>query len=564
MRDAQMALAHWPLASARLWTAKLVAALGRVGGWPLVLWALLAAGAVAARPVLAPLETAALSVVWQAWVPGFAPPGTIDRPPLLVWLIHLLWTLFGVSGALARLVTPAFSLAALLATWRLGRELWPRRPELAGAAAIVLVGTSGFATYLGLTVASMPPVPFFALGLIGLARAAEGAAFRGFSLYATAVLFGCLSGGWAILLALLPPAVLAPWWAGAGPTAPRRRWARWYACTAGSVALAVALVFLWMWAGGMDAVTALGRVWTRAGGWWHRSWLWIPALLPLVLYPWVWWPTFWRSVRAALLAGPDSGTRFALVAAAAALLFALLTGNGQADSLLLLQVPLALLIARVSADQAQPRDFHALVPGLVALAIGLVAFLLNIVPAAHLDVVWRLVIDEDGSVPIWLGGISLVPGLLLLGGGYFAALVTPRETRGALVQLALLPALLITSFNLEYIFTIREFADLQPVANEIRTLQEQGRPVAYYGRYKGQFDFAGRLQAPLVELRPMKETLFWAAANPDGVIVSSFQGSVLKLPARPLLLGPVGDTWAALWTAPQVLATNGAVLEQQF
>src|SRR5262249_10150195 len=150
-----------------------------------------------------------------------------------------------------------------------------------------LVGTGGFTAYLGLTLAAVPPLFFFVLGLVGVARAWRRPGTRGWLLYATALLLGALSGGWGFLAAMLPPALLAPLWGGPEPV----RWARWYGWLAASVGLALGLIFLWMWAAGMDAVIVLGREWTRAGGVWHRAWFWSFALLPLVLFPWFWWRT---------------------------------------------------------------------------------------------------------------------------------------------------------------------------------------------------------------------------------------------------------------------------------
>ena len=58
--------------------------------------------------------------------------------------------------------------------------------------------------------------------------------------------------------------------------------------------------------------------------------------------------------------------------------------------------------------------------------------------------------------------------------------------------------------------------------------------------------------------------LGWAAQNPDGVVLSYFQGGVLRLPLRPLMLGAAGDNWAAFWPADDVVSSNGAVLAQRF
>lgn len=549
-------------------TAELALALGAVRRWPPVIWAVLVVGAVALRPPLAPLETATLSVAWQAWVPGFADPDALARPPLLVWLIHVLWSLFGVSETLARLVVPAFALAAVLLVQPLARLLWPDRPQLPGLASLTLVGTGGLAVYLGFAIEAVPPVFFLVIGLLGVAKAWRGEGFAGWSLFGTAVLFGCLSGGWLFLLALLPSALLGPLWSGTRSLRPWH-WVIWYARAAGAASLGVALVFAWMAAGRMDALTALGGAVPAAPdaveiG--RRAWYWSLAAIPLVFYPWIWWRTLWRRLAALRRGGLDAGLRFTLLALLAGLATALATGSGQADALLPMLPAFALLVARCAADEAQPGEFHALLPGSLALFIGLIAFLLNIVPLAHLDAVWRELVDPRNSLPIWLGGISLVPGLMLLGGGYLLAQMTPREMRSGVVQLALLPALLVTCLNLEFLFSIGRFFDLDPIAERVHLLQEEGRPVAFFGRYDGELDLAGRLRTPLVELRTPTDALFWAAANPDGVVVSTFQGSILHLPARPLddEPRPAGDRWAALWPARVVLSTDAAVLQPRF
>lgn len=551
-------------------TAELALALGAVRRWPPLIWALLVIGAVALRPPLAPLETATLSLAWQAWVPGFADPGTLARPPLLVWLIHVLWSLFGVSETLARLVVPAFALATILLVQPLARLLWPDRPQLPGLASLVLVGTGGFAVYLGFTVESVPPLCFLVAGLLGVARAWRGESFAGWSLFGAAVLFGCLSGGWLLLVALLPSALLAPLWAGGG-SRPARAWGTWYFGAIAAAALGIALVFAWMAASGMAAWTALGSagLGPAAPGRFEvaqRPWYWSLAAVPLVFYPWIWWRTFWRRLAETRRNGLDGGLRFVLLALLAGLAATLATGSGEADTLLPMLPAFALLVARVTSDEVQPGEFHALLPGSLALFVGLIAFLLNIVPLAHLDAVWRELVDPLNGLPIWLGGISLVPGLMLLGGGYLLAQLTPREMRSAAVQLALLPALLVTCLNLEFLFSIGRFFDLDPIAERVHLLQEAGRPVAFFGGYDGELDLAGRLGVPLVELRTANDALFWAAANPDGVVVSTFQGSILHLPARPLddVARPAGDRWAALWPAPLVLSSEAAVLQPRF
>jgi len=132
------------------------------------------------------------------------------------------------------------------------------------------------------------------------------------------------------------------------------------------------------------------------------------------------------------------------------------------------------------------------------------------------------------------------------------------------MQLSLLPVLLVTAFNLEFRISLQQFFDLTPVAERIHQLQEEGRPIAFRGRYRGEFNFSGRLEKPLVVLPDSQSALAWSAAHPDGVIVAYFEGSLLRLPEHPLHLGPAGDSWAGLWPSEAVTRSRGAVLSVRF
>ena len=103
-----------------------------------------------------------------------------------------------------------------------------------------------------------------------------------------------------------------------------------------------------------------------------------------------------------------------------------------------------------------------------------------------------------------------------------------------------------------------------PVASQIRDLQNDGRAVAFYGAYHGDFDFVGRLKDPLPVLEDRRATALWLVTHPTGIIVTYFTGNLLHLPGRPIFLGLVGDGWAALWPAKTVLATDYAALDPRF
>ena len=544
------------------------AALRRVPVWPVSIWLVLVISGLIARPPLSPIESEPFSLAWRMWLGGTLLPSAVDgleaQPPLLFWLIHLGWAIFGVSEIWARLVTPLTALAALLLIGPVARLIWPERPDAAPLAGVVLVGSGGFTLFSGLTVFNMPLLLFVLLGLYGVALARRGQA-AGWALFGAGLGLGFLMNGPVALLHLLPLPLLVRLWMDADRP---HSWPGWYLGLGLAILFGLLLSLIWiapsLMAGGMPHLTAVLFDPIALGIADFGPWYWFLLALPLALYPWLWWRTLWRAARRKLRRPPEEGLRFCGTAAAVSIVVALVAGDRQFQDLLPALPALALVAARLLAAQGgKPKDFHAVIPGLFALFVGLVFFLLNIVPVAHLDAVWREFID-DKSLPIWLGGISQVSGLVLLGGGYLLAQMTPREIFSRTVQVALLPVLLVTTLNIEFLFSLGRFFDLEPVAQQIASLQQRGAPVAVFGGYRGEFDFPGRLEQPLTVIHGPSAVLAWTEANENGVVVSYFQGSVLRLPAQPLKLGIVGNSWTALWSANTIQETDGTVLQSRF
>ena len=187
---------------------------------------------------------------------------------------------------------------------------------------------------------------------------------------------------------------------------------------------------------------------------------------------------------------------------------------------------------------------------------------MNIVPTAHLDALWRQFFDVP--LPIWIGGIGMTSGLVLLVAGYGIAQLSPMHLLSRTIQVATLPVLLITCVNIEFPFNLRQFFDLEPVAERLRQLEEAGQPLAVYGPYRGEFDYYGRLSSAPIALPSRQVAIAWAKANPAGVIVSYFDGSPLRLPALPYYRGVARDRWVAIWPTSAVIQTDGKALDGNF
>lgn len=538
---------------------------------PFLFMGVLLFGALAWRPTTAPIELETLASAWHmhlrdTLVPlrnGLAVP---EIPPLLQWLILAGWHVFGVNEWWPRLIPALASLATVLMIARTALVLWPHRAATPIFARLLLTGVGAFAVAMTMIEPQALALPFILAsfhGLSGLWMGRPGffRTIAGWVMSAAAAALAVLAGGWS--WALIPVLCAIGVWLVDGATRSARGAILWL--MGGVIASVLALLPAWLWLrelGGDLALPYFGNGWADPATEASRGAPWSLLLLPVALFPWICWKTLWRALSRHLRETVGVGFRMCLAFLGASTLAGLISG-WQLVGLLPVACPLSLLGARLLATQEiKPKDFHAVVPGFFALFVGLIFFLMNIVPTAHLDAVWRQVFGSP--LPIWLGGIGLISGLSLLVIGYVLAQLSPSHQLSRTLQVAILPTLLMTSLNLEFDGNLRPFFDLAPVASRMKTLQDAGLAVAVYANYRGEFDFAGRLQTAPQPLGSRSEAARWAAAHPAGALVTYFDGSPLRLPALPMFRGVARDRWVAIWPASAIGKPDSAVLNSQF
>lgn len=549
---------------------------------PFLFWLAIVAGALLGRPPTAPVELESLAAAWhmwqdQSWLPQRAGSGDGHLAPLHLWSILLGWHVFGLSDMWPRLLSVLASLATLILVGRSALALWPHRQLTELYARVLLIGTIAFA--LVATMVQPEPLGLFfaALGFHALTRLWQATQRRlayllWWLVFALAVLGGLFAIGNSALLLLPLTALLPPRHGeGVGPEAtPGRLGLRfvphWHLAWLLALLPALGIWFIWQKilaeAGIATSLLAFGNGWFDPATEASRRELWTLFLVPLLLYPWISWKTLWRALARQLRGAVGRGFRLCLAFLLAALVSGF-AGGWQMQGMIYIVLPLALLGARLLATQEiRARDFHAIVPALWALLLGLFFFLMNIIPTAHLDALWREVFDV--SLPIWIGGMGMTSGLVLLVAGYGIAQLSPMQLLSRTIQVATLPVLLLSCINIEFPFNLRQFFDLTPVAERLRQLEDAGQPLAVYGRYRGEFDFYGRLTSAPVELPDEVAAMEWARAHPAGVIVSYFDGSPLRLPALPYYRGVARDRWVVVWPTSAVLATEGGALDDYF
>jgi len=530
-----------------------------------VLWGALVGVGLTVRPPLPVDETRYLAVAWEMWrtgdylVPHLNGVAYHHKPPLLFWLMTLAWHVFGVSEMWARLVAPLFGLGALLLTARLAQHLFPAYPEVAGGAPLALVGTGFFALFASLTFFDLLLAFFTLLGLIGVWQAAQGRVHWGWGLFAVALGLGILSKGPVQLLNLVTVPLLAPWWAPKRPVS----WRLWYAEFIFAVLVGGVIALLWAGpaalAGGSDFAYMLfvGQTTERVveALWHERPWWWyVPAAFVLI-FPWPWWPAFWRSL---FVRGVEreAGVRFCL-SMIVPVFVAFSAISGKQPHYLLPMIPVfTLLLARHLAAAAAAGRFAdgrwSRLPPLLGIAIpGLALIALALAP----EQVSRMARIADIPVP---GLAALVAGAAILAVAGLIALDRRCGPNFRIASYSGAVVVVLIAAQLVLVPPLRQRIDVVETAAFLARMEAEHRPIANVADYHGQYNFAGRLTQPIASIFA-EDAVAWAKEHGDGVLISYPEAVPADTPA-PLFIHAYRGRLVVIWDAADVAATGRRIL----
>jgi hypothetical protein len=103
--------------------------------------------------------------------------------------------------------------------------------------------------------------------------------------------------------------------------------------------------------------------------------------------------------------------------------------------------------------------------------------------------------------------------------------------------------------------------DLRPIARELKAYEDNGKPLANFGAYHGQYQFLGRLTTPMAELGLKREfTESYIARHPDAVVVAYYYlDEMPDFPegATPLAAFRFRDYRVLFWRGSQLRAYPG-------
>lgn len=498
---------------------------------------------VALRPPLPIDETRYLDVAWEMWLSGdhFHLTRNFEsyahKPPLLFWLINLVWSVTGVHELPARLVGPAFAVALAFATARLGRRLWPDDAGIELRAVLVLAGFTVFLVYASATMFDTMLALAVVLGAGVLWRIGQGGARgRDWLAFGAALAFGTYAKGPVIFVHLMPIFLAMPLWAPAPPRA-RDRLKGFGA----ALAFGLALVALWLVPAVVRGSAAYRQelLWTQsaarvAGGLAHDRPIWfLPVLLPMLLFPWGWSWRLWRGLARAAQ-GDGAARMVAIWAVAALVLFSLISGK-QAHYLMPEFPAMALLFARGLARTAEGRGGSAasLLP--VALGLAALAFGAGLIPVTE---------DFADLAPGWavaaVGMLGLALGVAVWRLPFRAGHVLAGVGLATLAHV-LIPATVLYAGH-----------DAGAVAARLAPAADRGLAVSGV-TYNAEFNFAARLTRPVAVPASPADLAAWSKAHPGGLVL----GPVGRVP----LTAAPAETWRyhgqawGLWPAA-VAAVN--------
>jgi 4-amino-4-deoxy-L-arabinose transferase-like glycosyltransferase len=487
-------------------------------------------------------ETRYLSVAWEMWqgesfiVPLLNGLPYSHKPPLLFWLIHGGWAVFGVNDWWPRLISPVFAFLSLLLCRSIALRLWPERPDVVRAAPMVLLGGALWIGFSQLLMFDMLLGFWVLLGARALVELVHTADWRWWGVLGLALGLGGLTKGPVVLLHLLPLALLAPWWAAKRPAL-----GRWYAGVIGALLLGAGIALAWAipaaLAGGEEYRNAIfmGQTLDRLSGpaphqrpvWWYLP------MLPVLLFPWLVWPPVYRGFSQLRLQ-MEPGVRLAISWALPTLIGFTLVSGKQLQYLLPTLPAWSLLIARSlqTVDKKQR-------PWLPAL----------LVPGVAVTLVYLGVFQSDrlhGLAPsLWLlPGILAVAALWLLARPDYPRRQITALTLGMLVVQWMMMVWVIRPLSPAY--------DVRPIARAISEQRAAGRAVVHMGRYAAQYQFAGRLTEPL-EVVTGKDIETWVKAHPDGMAVVYIEQQEELHGVKPLVMQPYRGNVALLLTAADAL-----------
>lgn len=480
----------------------------------LAVWLVLLAANIIDHHLIPLDETRYASVAWEMWnrhdslVPYLNGVPYHHKPPLLFWLYEAGWSTFGVNELSLLLISPLCALISLYQVSCLANLLWPENRPAVRMAPWALFGSLLWGAFLNGVMFDTLLTVCVLLSLTGLIKASIDQCWQSWIHFALGCGLGLLAKGPVVFVSILTPFLAGVFWS---ETA-RNNIRSWY--VRGVVAITAGTALALCWAVPAIAAAGDGYGWTllwhqavdrMANSFAHKRPLgWYLMLSPVILFPWFFWPRAWGSLFNRKLL-KDRSFRFCLIWFVSGFIgFSLISGK-QVHYLIPLLPALALMLGRALPGGLIQAKGSDLLPFLMISSVGLVLSILPFIPGIRLyqwlqnrQLWWAILI-----VLIGLGGI-----------------VSIAITRMISLKHVAIGVLMVLIVSLPGFFNSTGNAfDLREAAQYLEKLQKAGEPIAWAGKYDGQFQFLLHSTEPMTVIdKDQIET--WLSSHRNSHVIS--------------------------------------------
>lgn len=261
------------------------------------------------RPLLPIDETRYLTVAWEMFLRhDWLAPLTLNsepyhhKPPLLFWLINMVWAITGPSRWSATIPPVLAGAANIYLTMALAKRLFPDNSQIAVRVPLIMVGCFAYLFYSSMVMFDVT-LAFFVLScLLSLISFSQSGKWRYVFLMALLLGAGVLTKGPVAYLYVIFPMLLAPLW-----QKNSLRPVIWYAGCLTTILLSIIPVLFWLVPvlRQSDNHFAFWLVWEQTAGRVTgnfndahvRPFYFYLPILPLLMVPWIFFPQLWREAR---------------------------------------------------------------------------------------------------------------------------------------------------------------------------------------------------------------------------------------------------------------------------
>lgn len=506
-------------------------------GFSILLLAVTYVAVCITRPLLPIDETRYVTVAWEYFSRGEWILPTLNfepyhhKPPMLFWLINLMWHITGDQTVwAARLVTLIGSTGTLALTVLLARTLWPNDKEKAQIAPLLMVATPFFVLYSSLIMFDTLLTLAVLLGMYGVIKAYLTEKRIYWLLVGVAFGLGGIIKGPVVLLHLVPIILLFPLW----QKDFRADRSTWLEGLVFSIIIGVVLALSWA----LPAAKLGGPEYERMIFWGQSAGRMVKAfdharpfwfylmLMPVIFLPWVFVPSIWQGLKR-----PTS----------IRLMWANLTW--QSRFILCWIVPVFVAFCAISGKQVH--YLMPLLPGAFLLAAhGLVSR--NILPTTRPDRLffWATIPFFAGAFLVtaiefigpMLGNefgdnlsiqmadtnaLYMFIGLLLIGGIGLAIYKFRTQVNliTCLQAVAAANVIFIATMHLSIYPLLTKYYDLSKAGEVVLNASALGAHVAVANNWQGELGFYAHMSKGVEVLNSTDDIGPWLKSNANGIVI---------------------------------------------